>query len=459
SGKTLVLFVLLLPVLLSFAGLVIDGSLILGEHREVRHLADAAAMAAAQERLLGGTAVDELAAVNRVLELNNASDVEVDIHSIPISGPYAGKSDYVEVELTRTFRPHLFNLFGDQTIHVHAVAGIADATDHPAIVLLGSNPVPLALPAIGTIVPALPAQQAALEMTGAGEFHVHNAIVVNSTWGGVDGKGDPSGIGPGPPWAVARIGTGKLESKYVYTSGGVDDLKNYDNVSGSNDERILANRRPVPDPLKNLPYPPYGPLTPERGSLLFDGNSPTTTILQPGFYDWIQINGGNVTFTPGTYIIKGANPETGIGLHVTGGDVTARGVMFYFDWTLWPGWGGVQPVTQPSVLIDLGSGTHEFTGLDDSISVFNAMTFFQHRNDRRPVILVNKKGVANRFEGAVYAKSAPIVLIGGGDCDAVFVADSMRVVLDTTSDDLRMHPDKKSNHMHLTPARDVFLVQ
>src|SRR5207302_10170033 len=53
SGKILVLFALLLPVLLGMTGLVIDGGMVLAAHRQARNAADAAALAAAKDLLSG----------------------------------------------------------------------------------------------------------------------------------------------------------------------------------------------------------------------------------------------------------------------------------------------------------------------------------------------------------------------------------------------------------------------
>ena len=459
SGKTLVIFALLLPALLSFAGLIIDGSLILGEQRHLQHLADAAAKAAARVRMDGGSSSEQLAAANRIMELNNLTDATLTLQSTPASGPYAGDSDYLEVEVTHTFEPHLFNLMGDKTVRARAVAGIAPASDRPAIVLLGSNPSLHSIPAIGS-VPSLAAPSAALQVEGSGNFHVHNTIIVNSTWGAVDGDGQPAGSGAGSPWAIAHTGTGTIDSTYVYTGGGVDSPQHYRSIitttpngtasqTLSETPRILANRRAVSDPWSGLPYPTTEGMV-DRGSFSIDDDD-DTELLQPGLYDWIRITDGTVVFSPGIYIIRGVHPTTGVGLHVTGGTVKARGVMFFFQQQY------DDDVTDVAgAVLDLGSGTHEFTGLDAPDSVFNAMTIFQHRSDSRPIILVNQSGTSGRFEGAIYGKSAAVVLIGRGNVDAAIVADSLRAVL---SGDLMMHPEWKPNHRVLEPAKDVYLVQ
>src|SRR6185436_13765683 len=97
---------------------------------------------------------------------------------------------------------------------------------------------------------------------------------------------------------------------------------------------LEANRLPVPDPLSHLPVPTTG--TPGTSSTLYGGvqvvQLPLINLprdLYPGIYDWIEIVSGTVIFHPGVYVIRGAKPDTGIGLNIKAGTVTAAGVMFY----------------------------------------------------------------------------------------------------------------------------------
>src|SRR5436309_5488756 len=110
AGKVLVLFVLLLPILVGWVGLVIDTGLLLAGHRQAQNVADAAALAAALDKFRGASDASATATANKfvqdyngqsgsptlVLNGGNANAVNIP----PIQGPHAGNSQYVEVILT-----------------------------------------------------------------------------------------------------------------------------------------------------------------------------------------------------------------------------------------------------------------------------------------------------------------------------------------------------------------------
>src|SRR5437764_11777902 len=90
SGKIVVLFALILPVLLGMTGLVIDGGMLLAAHRQARNAADAAALAAALDLLNGKSlATAQATATTFVHSYNNLSKATVTTR-LPTSGPYSG---------------------------------------------------------------------------------------------------------------------------------------------------------------------------------------------------------------------------------------------------------------------------------------------------------------------------------------------------------------------------------
>ncbi len=118
--------------------------------------------------------------------------------------------------------------------------------------------------------------------------------------------------------------------------GGVDNPSNYGNFTSGQKSPLRANQLPVPDPFVNLPAPTVA-VDPANVSATTYGGVQVTgvplispaKVLNPGVYDWIEIVSGAAVFNPGVYIIRSVNPTTQIGLNVTGGIVTANGVMFY----------------------------------------------------------------------------------------------------------------------------------
>src|SRR5438093_13241452 len=71
AGKVLVLFVLLLPVLVGWVGLVIDTGLLLAGHRQAQNAADAAALAAAMDKFRGASDATAAATANTFVQQYN----------------------------------------------------------------------------------------------------------------------------------------------------------------------------------------------------------------------------------------------------------------------------------------------------------------------------------------------------------------------------------------------------
>src|SRR5262245_26816670 len=90
SGKVLVLFVLLLPVLLGLLGLVLDGGLLMAAQRHTQNAADAGAMAAAMDLLRGkSTSTATATATTFVQDHNGLSAAAVTVNIPPQSGAHA----------------------------------------------------------------------------------------------------------------------------------------------------------------------------------------------------------------------------------------------------------------------------------------------------------------------------------------------------------------------------------
>src|SRR5262245_24493769 len=113
SGKILVFMAILLPVLCGYIGLVLDGSLMMAEHRSVQHVCDAAATAAAMSLYLGeGETVARSQADEWVKSHNDLADAVVETNIPPASGDYAGRSGYVEVIVRQPMRMRFIQVFG-----------------------------------------------------------------------------------------------------------------------------------------------------------------------------------------------------------------------------------------------------------------------------------------------------------------------------------------------------------
>jgi Flp pilus assembly protein TadG len=481
-GKVLVLLAIILPSLIGFAGLVIDASLLSVEQRNLQHVADAGATAAAMA-LFKGQTVDEAkaAAVASVQTDNNMSAVDVEVHIPPSSGPFSSSSAYAEVIAKSTLSTYMIQIVGaasSNTIKARSVAGSEGSTSGGAVVVLDPDPQGTAIdlsPLASLSLSLPPLQLGGLEVLGAGTLRVNGAVLVNNQWGGVDEQGNPAGQDAGPPYAVActpLVGLTKLTAQDIRVVGGVDNPQYYGHVTAGRKSPLLCGKLPVNDPLAGLPAPtvsvdPANVVATNRGGVQVATLplAPVTT-LNPGVYDWINIVSGRVTMNPGVYIVRSVNPATQISLSILGGTVTANNVMFYI--TDSNGYSAAlgapdsadgnaaAPVGSlgtllPSVVITSIAGS-SITAINNAASPYNGVLIYQRRLDRRPIVLVDQQLLlGGTLRGAVYGKYASALFAAQGTYDMRFVVGSMRFanLLSCTLSPTRLFP----------PAQDVFLVE
>jgi len=479
AGKILVLFAVLLPALFGMAALILDGSLMMAEYREVQHVADAAATAAARVLQAGdGFSAAQQRAREIIEDGNGLGDATITVNIPPEDGVYAGNANYVEIEIEQPVKAHFSKFAGggaNQKVRTRAVAGFEASTAGAAMVVLDPDPPSFALPPIPGL-PPLPALLGGLEILGAGQLAVDGAVIVNTEWGGFDEDNNRTGSAAPPPFGVSctpLLPLTKLRARDIRVVGGVDDPRNYGNFAAGSSSPLRAGSLPVPDPLRNLPVPttaadPTNVNSTNRGGVRIIGLPlGPPQVLNPGVYDWIEIVSGRVVMNPGIYIIRSVNPITQISLNVLAGQVTADGVMFYLTNSAGysPGSGAPDDgdgetappapglgTLLPSAVINVGLLGSRFSPLDDPGSPFDGMTIYQRRQDRRMVVIINDDLLGSgSFAGRVYAKWGHVLVAGRGTFDATFVAGTLRVLAILNA---QIYPSRL-----LPPAEDVFLVE
>ncbi|QDV80239.1 pilus assembly protein TadG-related protein [Botrimarina mediterranea] len=147
TGKLLVMLAILLPMMLSVAGLVIDGGLLMSKRRDMQHGADAAATAAAFELLRGNGVAAATGVATEVLQIDNdLPDATVTVNIPPTDGAFAGRPNHVEVIAQTNYRSRLMGILDglvDYPVQARAVAGVQDVTAGAAIIVLDPDPAPL----------------------------------------------------------------------------------------------------------------------------------------------------------------------------------------------------------------------------------------------------------------------------------------------------------------------------
>lgn len=484
SGKVLVLLAIMLPTLCGLIGLVVDGGLLLSASRQVQHVTDSAATAAAIEKQHGKSNSEALAVAEQFVRNHNfLASAAVTLHCPPVSGPYAGSPRHVELLVTDHSPTYFIHVLGGPTtrqVSCRAVAGFEASTAGAALVILDPGPPPFEVAPLPPLLTSLPAIMGGLEVLGVGSVTVDGAVLVNNEWGGLDENGEQVGEPTGPMgWSHAVTttpvaGSSTLRARDIRVVGGVDDPNNYEPFVAGDPTPLKAGRLPVPDPLKDLPVPtiaadPANVVATEYGGRTITGLPliGPPTVLEPGVYDWIDVVSGRVVFQPGVYIVRRANPLTQISVSILAGEVTADGVMFYItdspDYTPATGLpdandGESTPPAQsvstipPIAAINIGLPSSTFAGLNDAGSPFHGMLIYQRRHDRRPIAIVRSDLLGGGvFQGTVYSKWGHVILAGQGTYDARFVAGTMRII---ALQNVELHPGTL-----LPAAEDVYLVE
>lgn len=457
-GAILVWCGLLLPILVAMVGLVIDGGLMLAVYRAGQNSADAAALAAAMDMMLGRSSAQTTATATTYVtdraynaQDRDLRDATVVVNIPPSQGAYAGNDHYVEVVVTCPITTNFLHVLPgfnrNQSVTARAVAGFEMVSAGEGVMTLD----PTAWPG--------------LDVSGGGAIKVKGRVIVNSEGGGVDELGQPSLMAQ---QGHSRWGAkgGQPNSNYgifgqdIQVVGGVDNPTSFKNVDPDNsDSPLHCNSLPEPDRFRYLPTPSeangvtatnWGKVKVTNDGLqqggLPDWDDGVKVTLQPGIYEQLTVTGYTVVLEPGIYVLSGPNTNN---LSLTGGQVTGDGVMFYNtgqNYIAATGapdasdppdpWGTSPPPKTADTSfgdVTINASMH-FTPIDSTkysypnaeIRVFDGMLFYQRRANKKGVSIEGNAN-AGKLDGVIYAKWAPFKISGQGTYDAQFIVGSISV--------------------------------
>jgi Flp pilus assembly protein TadG len=289
AGQALLLMAFSMVVLCGFVGLGIDIGYLRYMQRQMQAATDSAALAGAAELGYGDvtSAAEADAATNGFTDGENGTTITV--NNPPLSGPYQGNANYVEVLISQEEPTFFMKLLGvnSRMVSTRAVAysGVSG----------------------GCIYALNPTQSSAFVVNGNSNLTAQCGILDNSS---------------NSTAALVQNGSGCLSAKYI---GVVGQFKN--NSSCTPSPMPVSGIAGFSDPLAYLQPPTVGPCTYPSGVSISGG----TQTLYPGVYcGGISISGGStdVTFSQGTYIINGGGMNIGGGANVHG-----NGVTFYITGT------------------------------------------------------------------------------------------------------------------------------
>ena len=342
DGQMLVLFALVVVILISVAGMLLDGGMASAVRRQAQNAADTAALAAAKAIGAGTsptTAAEGISGVNgfpaTTTSCSGASVAGVIVNQPPVSGAYAGNSKYVEVVAQRPMRTAFSAMVGQPCWMVSARAvAVAVSTALATCNFCSLNDTD---------------QNHTLVLKNSATLRVDGEIYVNSTNGGVT-----PGVCALSKWKVCGDGFdvfgdgGSISAKRISAVGG---WETHDENIATADELALKNGMPcpehpsppsqlqtanvcihmpiLPDPLDDpakpgstLAAPMLGarPVAGQNGcpayALSASGTSGSPSLLTissgtptvcPGtYFGGIKIqNAAAVTMLPGTYVLAG----------------------------------------------------------------------------------------------------------------------------------------------------------
>lgn len=377
-GQVLALLALVLAGLLGFMALAIDGGIIFADRRGAQNAADMAALSGALARIRGSNVTSEaLGWTARNGYTNNNQTIRVLVNNPPLSGPYAGNAEYVQVIIHSTVRTYFAQIFVRGPI-VNTVEAVARSKAPVAGGEVGGMG--------GVIHLTAPSACLALESSGGGSITVngHGGIFVNSDGNGLKcyaARINGGGTINGGPDGIHMVGRRDPASNFA------PPIVDYPNVA------------PRTDPLASLDPPVQACSGP---ALVHDASGPND-IINPGRYSVIRQSGGKLTLTPGVYCFDPPSAKDAIKL--TGSSqLIGDGVLIYIRL------GGID-ITGSAITNILAPTAANCSGLTCS---YKGMLFFSDRsNNSKDALLKFAGGAGSIFVGTIYAPNSSIEVSGG----------------------------------------------
>lgn len=371
GGAIAVMFALMLPLIIGFAGLGIDAGLWYKDHRSMQTAADAAAVSAAIERTFGATSAEMLSTATTEATRNgfDASADTISVNNPPTSGAFSGDSSYVQVIINHPLSTYLSSAFSSNpTSKTTAVATTTGDSD--ACVL-------------------------SLASTGSGGIYMNGAgSTVNMAGCGVVANSDDE-------TQAVHIQNGTFSADCVWAHGGIDGT-----IATSSDCTKQSGVATVTDPYEDLTVPSYNACD-ETGGTTASGtviNTGTKVICGNWTFD------GTVDLEPGIYIVSCGSITINGGAIVTGDDVTIiLSKKTSVDSCTGNNYG--------KVTINGGANV-TLSAVDTDDDPYEGVLFFQDPAAGSSKDFTLNGGSTTELSGAVYVPNNDISFSGGNDTGA-----------------------------------------
>jgi Flp pilus assembly protein TadG len=374
SGSVALLFGLVVPTLIGFAGLGVDSAYWLMERNKLQAATDTAAISAAQSIALNSTDQAISAEAKKLLVKvygDKLTGVRFTVQHPPQSGAMKGDATAVSVATEKDQPLFFLGLLGVKNTFVASRAvGHIDSMAESCLLALS------------------PTLDKAIEITGSSTANLGCGIASNST---ASDSVYFSGASTTKATSVATVGD-------VFQSNGAKVTDS----GGAYKTHAAAVTDPYGPEGRDLQVP-QAPAACTKKNLKLN----KTTALSPGRYcGGIDMTGGNITFAPGTYIIDGGNMSANGNVSLSG-----TGVTFILTGT------GAIP------LLDINGGANVSLHAPTSGTSTNGVLFFQDPGSASNGGKICHQGVAGEsyingnanldLSGAMYFPNGYLTMSGG----------------------------------------------
>ena len=364
SGQAIILVVFSIIGLIGMTALAIDGGNALIDRRRTETAASAASLTAALTRINGGDWRSAALATAKANGYNNDGvNSVIEMNTPPLSGPYVGNSEYIEVIITS----HLRTYFGP-VIGVTRVTNVARAVSQTKPSEFGEM---FDGYAVVSLIPHTRCDEGAKTA-----FWIHSEATLTLTGGGIFVNSD------NPECAFMQFGSGSVriqDNSPITVVGGADIQK-----------PRLITPYPIQTGAVPIAYPPALKM-PQLGCgpNIAEVDELTGTSMRPGHWD------GEETFPP-----EGIN-------HLDGGTYCIRGDVVFRAGTFVEGNGVLIIVEDGNFIVQGGAEVSLKAaggGRNKGLLIYMPIT-----NHKRIVL---KGGKESNFRGTIFAPGGDIRLNG-----------------------------------------------
>ena len=284
KGQAIIIVIFAIIGLIGMSALAIDGTNAYADSRRAETAASAAALAAALTRIEGGDwRAAALATASANGYNNDGENSIVELNTPPLSGPYAGNAEYIEVIVTSRLQTYFANVIG-----IPYITNVAIAVSQSKPSVLGAM-----FPGYALVSLAPRSECEVISGSRRPAFWIHAEATINLVGGGLFVNSN------NPACAFISFGSGSVRVR--------DDTSRITVVGGADIQKSqLITPFPIQTGAPYIPYPPPYQL-PKIGCGATDAVvDEVTGIMKPGNWEEDVFPPEGVTFLEsGIYCIGG----------------------------------------------------------------------------------------------------------------------------------------------------------